>query len=163
MLTLDHINDDGAKQRKKKKLGTGTNVYAFLNKHGYPPGYQTLCCNHQLKKHLALVRLLAEERYPVAAIRPRRVFSFSLAERKRRRRRALGKRASIKTRMKQSRSQRRRARRPGEHELLIKRSRQGADEWKARWKKMTESERNIIRSKISLKVKASWARRHESR
>jgi hypothetical protein len=54
MLTLDHINDDGAQKRKiKGQEGGGRRLYARLRKAGWPPGYQTLCANHQMKKYIA--------------------------------------------------------------------------------------------------------------
>ncbi len=58
-LTLDHINNEGAKHRKKIKNGS---IYKWLKKHDYPPICQVLCmncnyakrdnpeCPHQLKK-----------------------------------------------------------------------------------------------------------------
>lgn len=48
-LTIDHINGGGNKHRKE--IGT-TNMYAYLRKFGYPPGYQVLCMNHQLEKKI---------------------------------------------------------------------------------------------------------------
>lgn len=53
VLTLDHINNDGCKERRR----VGTSAYGNrgcgrLKKLGYPLGYQTLCANHQLKKEL---------------------------------------------------------------------------------------------------------------
>lgn len=44
-LTLDHINNDGAKQRAKIGRRTGFNLYRWLINHGYPDGLQTLCYN----------------------------------------------------------------------------------------------------------------------
>jgi hypothetical protein len=158
MLTLDHVKDDGAKQRKARGYGTGSRMYRVLERDGYPPGFQTLCCNHQLKKHLMLVRKVAEARYPTVIIaRSKRV--FSRAECRRRRQRALGKKPSLKTRIKQAKSQRRRARRPGEQALLVSRSLKGAAAWKARWGRMTEGEKQTIRDKISQALKISWAER----
>ena len=49
MLTLDHINDDGAKDRKERKK-SGTYLYVELRKLNFPLGYQTLCANHNWKK-----------------------------------------------------------------------------------------------------------------
>lgn len=43
-LTLDHINNDGAEQRKKNK-GAGRNLASYLRKRGYPTGIQVLCYN----------------------------------------------------------------------------------------------------------------------
>lgn len=51
MLTLDHVNDNGALERKILRRG-GANFYRSLKKKNYPSGYQTLCANHQLKKEL---------------------------------------------------------------------------------------------------------------
>lgn len=59
MLTLDHIANNGAAHRReytKSGRGGGTVLYRMLERQGYPPGYQTLCCNHNLKKHLLEVR-----------------------------------------------------------------------------------------------------------
>ena len=52
-LTIDHINNDGAKQRKEA-FGTnrtgGGGMYIWLLSHGLPLGYQTLCWNCNLAK-----------------------------------------------------------------------------------------------------------------
>ena len=40
-LSLDHINNDGAKDRKKG----GRSLYFYLKKNGYPKGIQVLCMN----------------------------------------------------------------------------------------------------------------------
>ena len=43
-LTLDHINGDGATQRRNlKKLGSV--FYYWLKRQGYPPGFRVLCFN----------------------------------------------------------------------------------------------------------------------
>ena len=57
MLELDHINNDGKHQRKKdvEVCGQERNGLAFyrrLRKEKFPPGYQTLCCNHNRKKEI---------------------------------------------------------------------------------------------------------------
>jgi hypothetical protein len=50
-LTLDHVENDGAKWRRET-LGSrsmaGYRTYAWLFRHSFPPGYQVLCmnCNH---------------------------------------------------------------------------------------------------------------------
>lgn len=49
MLTIDHINNDGAIDRK---CSAGKNPYRALKTKGFPDGYQTLCWNHQWKKEL---------------------------------------------------------------------------------------------------------------
>ena len=44
-LTIDHINGDGAKERKESNTKGGKIFYAQLKKKGYPAGYQVLCFN----------------------------------------------------------------------------------------------------------------------
>lgn len=59
MLTLDHIANNGAEHRRsysKTGRGGGTALYLMLEKQGYPPGYQTLCANHNLKKHILEIK-----------------------------------------------------------------------------------------------------------
>ena len=48
VLSLDHIANDGAEHRKH----VGTRIYRWAKSHGFPPGLQTLCMNHQCKKEL---------------------------------------------------------------------------------------------------------------
>lgn len=43
-LTLDHINNDGAKDRRMIRR-SGHNIYRYLRKMKYPSGFQTLCFN----------------------------------------------------------------------------------------------------------------------
>jgi hypothetical protein len=47
-LTIDHINNDGAKHRKE----IGSNLYRWLKKNNYPEGFQVLCCNCNYSKYL---------------------------------------------------------------------------------------------------------------
>jgi len=55
-LTIDHINDDGAKHRRalsKKSRGNqagGSKTYQYLRSKKYPSGYQVLCANCNLIK-----------------------------------------------------------------------------------------------------------------
>lgn len=42
-LALDHINNDGAKDRAKGL--TGKNIYSYVRKRNYPKGFQVLCHN----------------------------------------------------------------------------------------------------------------------
>lgn len=46
-LQIDHINDDGAEERKSLggKQISGWRFYDILIKRGLPEGYQTLCAN----------------------------------------------------------------------------------------------------------------------
>ena len=50
-LTIDHINNDGVKDRKKGLIGH--NLYDWLIKNNYPEGYRILCynCNCSLGHH----------------------------------------------------------------------------------------------------------------
>lgn len=47
-LVLDHIQDDGGKQRKELNLKSGEPFYRWIKNNGFPVGFQTLChnCNH---------------------------------------------------------------------------------------------------------------------
>lgn len=62
MLTLDHVENNGAQERKslygenKGASGGSHRTYARVKREGYPEGYQTLCWNHQWKKQLATYR-----------------------------------------------------------------------------------------------------------
>lgn len=50
-LTIDHINNDGAKQRKRLKFkGAGSVIYGWLRRKKFPKGYQVLCWNCQWGK-----------------------------------------------------------------------------------------------------------------
>ena len=48
-LSIDHINNDGASHRRKLKE-SGTNLYHWIVKNNYPPGFRVLCfnCNHSM-------------------------------------------------------------------------------------------------------------------
>jgi hypothetical protein len=61
MLVLDHVKDNGAEEKRKLggSSGRGHVFYQYLKAHGFPSGYQTLCCNHNHKKEL--VRNRAKE------------------------------------------------------------------------------------------------------
>lgn len=54
MLVLDHIDNDGAEEKRKLggSNGRGHVFYQHLKSLGLPAGYQTLCCNHNHKKEL---------------------------------------------------------------------------------------------------------------
>jgi hypothetical protein len=47
-LCLDHINGGGTEQRRKFKAGG--NVWFWLARHNFPPGYQILCANCNMIK-----------------------------------------------------------------------------------------------------------------
>lgn len=57
MLTLDHVRDDGARHRKGGQP-SGKAIYPLLKRQGWPPGFQVLCANHQLKKEILRRRRL---------------------------------------------------------------------------------------------------------
>ena len=46
MLTLDHVGGNGNAHRKELT----TSIYAWVVRNVFPPGFQTLCGNHQMKK-----------------------------------------------------------------------------------------------------------------
>jgi hypothetical protein len=60
MLTLDHIENNGAEHRKAG-FPKGSQGFARLKNAGYPEGYQTLCWNHQWKKEIARLRQCRHE------------------------------------------------------------------------------------------------------
>lgn len=62
VLTLDHVEDNGAKDRKQNGRRGGTSLCVLLRKQNYPAGYQTLCANHQLKKEILRRRSARELR-----------------------------------------------------------------------------------------------------
>ena len=52
-LCIDHINDDGAKERRtiRDKYFCGSSFYRWVRDNGFPPRYQTLCANcNQIKE-----------------------------------------------------------------------------------------------------------------
>ncbi len=53
-LSIDHINGDGAKQRKLLgKAIDGNHIYLWLERNNYPEGYQVLCMNCQWIKRMS--------------------------------------------------------------------------------------------------------------
>lgn len=54
VLCIDHINNNGAEQRKAMGWGrgAGTVLCHWLNRNGFPEGYQVLCWNCNHKKRL---------------------------------------------------------------------------------------------------------------
>jgi len=53
-LTIDHVRDDGAAERRKMGSGGGgTNLYRWLRRFGFPKdNYQLLCHNCQWRKRI---------------------------------------------------------------------------------------------------------------
>lgn len=56
MLSLDHSANDGAIHRRSLNNGSseggGSSVYADVKRRKFPKGFETLCCNHQMKKEI---------------------------------------------------------------------------------------------------------------
>ncbi len=50
VLTIDHLNNDGAAHRKRLK--TSKMLYSDIQRRGYPPEYQVLCFNCNSLKHI---------------------------------------------------------------------------------------------------------------
>lgn len=59
-LTIDHVNDDGAEDRKSWR-GKAAHIHAWLKANGYPAGYQVLCGNCNLKKEIERRRKLGSK------------------------------------------------------------------------------------------------------
>ncbi len=52
-LALDHVDNDGAKQRREKKHGSGNGLYKWLKRNGYPNlNLQVLCHNCNMGKQI---------------------------------------------------------------------------------------------------------------
>ena len=49
-LTIDHLNNDGAKERREMNNRGGYAFYAKLRTRGFPSGYQVLCFNCNMAK-----------------------------------------------------------------------------------------------------------------
>lgn len=51
-LSIDHIHNNGAEQRKNGEYGrSGTSFYQWLRKNNFPDGFQVLCMNCNMGKH----------------------------------------------------------------------------------------------------------------
>jgi hypothetical protein len=50
MLTIDHINNDGAEHRKK--IGGSSKTYLWLINNNFPKDFQTLCFNCNISKEI---------------------------------------------------------------------------------------------------------------
>ncbi len=49
-LSIDHINNDGAKHKRENRLHTGEQMYRWLVRNDFPDGFQVLCMNCQWGK-----------------------------------------------------------------------------------------------------------------
>jgi hypothetical protein len=60
MLTLDHINNNGAEHKREigshRKDCKGIGMYGWIVKNDFPKGFQVLCWNHNIKKGLIKTR-----------------------------------------------------------------------------------------------------------
>ena len=45
MLTIDHVNGDGAAHRKEASMSTSLKLHQWLKRNNYPDGYRVLCFN----------------------------------------------------------------------------------------------------------------------
>jgi len=51
-LCIDHINDNGATERKALGTSSSGSFYKYLRRNSFPLGYQTLCANcNQIKEY----------------------------------------------------------------------------------------------------------------
>lgn len=50
LLTIDHVNNNGSAHRKE--MGNSSRVYDWLIKSGFPEGFQVLCWNCNIGKHM---------------------------------------------------------------------------------------------------------------
>lgn len=50
-LTMDHVNNDGARHRKTPGQSSHNNIYGWLVRNGFPGGFQVLCMNCNQGKH----------------------------------------------------------------------------------------------------------------
>lgn len=52
LLTIDHMNNNGAEERRLAGNKGGKQFYQWLKNQGFPPGYQVLCFNCNAGRHL---------------------------------------------------------------------------------------------------------------
>lgn len=62
LLTIDHINNDGAIKRKRKEHSRGYHFYEWIKKNNFPNYLQSLCWNCQHKKKILYEKTMAEKR-----------------------------------------------------------------------------------------------------
>lgn len=70
MLSLDHINNDGAEHRRQvwgdSRGWGGQALYRQVFRNNFPKTFQTLCCNHQMKKELLRKREVSKTHWQQA-------------------------------------------------------------------------------------------------
>lgn len=52
ILTIDHIDNNGAEHRSRTGLSSGTSFYYWLRREDYPKGFQVLCANCNMRKEI---------------------------------------------------------------------------------------------------------------
>lgn len=50
-LCIDHVNG-GGEEHRRNEVGRGRSIYGWLKKNNYPTGFQVLCQNCNIGKHL---------------------------------------------------------------------------------------------------------------
>jgi hypothetical protein len=77
-LEIDHVNNDGAKERKEinKRLTYGRGLYGRLISAEFPPQYQLLCCSCNRVKCL-YGGVLPKERFMLNGVVGAKIFSLS--------------------------------------------------------------------------------------
>lgn len=50
-MCIDHV-EGGGEQHRQNEVGRGRNIYSWLKKNDYPAGFQVLCQNCNIGKHL---------------------------------------------------------------------------------------------------------------
>jgi hypothetical protein len=56
VLTIDHIDQQGAAHKRALKLASGGNTYRWLRDNGYPEGFRLLCFNCNVKAYRQFLR-----------------------------------------------------------------------------------------------------------
>lgn len=54
VLQLDHIAGGGAKHRRQINKRAGWSYYLWIEKEGYPEGFQVLCANCNIRKRYTM-------------------------------------------------------------------------------------------------------------
>ena len=52
LLTIDHVNNDGAKHRRTVGFPSGDRFYTWIRNNNFPQGLQVLCCNCNSGRHV---------------------------------------------------------------------------------------------------------------
>lgn len=51
VLTIDHIDQNGAQHRRDNGINNGERMYIWLRRNNYPKGFRTLCFNCNIKEY----------------------------------------------------------------------------------------------------------------